>query len=148
MLYSPPDATSRQAYHGGTCPDAYRWMGAHKTGLDGREWQFTVWAPHAQRVCVTGEFCGWRYEDYPMEKQYDGTWEARLPATLFEGGEHLRAYKYAILCADGQWHLRADPSARKCAPATPAAWRTLAATPGGMKNGWLGGRGRICTTAP
>ena len=96
-------------------------MGAHKTTLDGQAWQFTVWAPNALRVCVTGEFCSWRYEDYPMQKQYDGTWELRLPAALFDAQaqgrtdpdaqQKLRAYKYAILCADGQWHLRADPYA-------------------------------------
>ena len=121
MLYSPPDAAARDAYHAGQSSDAYRWMGAHKTTLSGDEWQFTVWAPHAQRVCVTGEFCSWRYEDYPMQKQYDGTWELRLPASLFDAQaqgrsdpgaqEKLRSYKYAILCADGSWHLRADPFA-------------------------------------
>ena len=121
MLYSPPDGARRAAFHQGEGYDAYRWMGAHKTTLDGQAWQFTVWAPNALRVCVTGEFCSWRYEDYPMQKQYDGTWELRLPASLFDAKaqgrtdpgaqEKLRAYKYAILCADGQWHLRADPYA-------------------------------------
>ena len=121
MLYSPPDGARRAAFHQGEGYDAYRWMGAHKTTLDGQEWQFTVWAPNALRVCVTGEFCSWRYEDYPMQKQYDGTWELRLPAALFDAKaqgradpdaqQRLRAYKYAILCADGQWHLRADPYA-------------------------------------
>lgn len=121
MLYSPPDAAARDAYHAGFHGDAYRWMGAHKTTLSGEEWQFTVWAPNAQKVCVTGDFCDWRYEDYPMIKQYDGTWEIRLPATLFDAAargwtgpgdqERLRNYKYAILCSDGSWHLRADPYA-------------------------------------
>ncbi len=121
MLYSPPDDARRTAFHQGTGYDAYRWMGAHKTTLDGQEWQFTVWAPNALRVCVTGEFCSWHYEDYPMHKQFDGTWELRLPAALFDAQaqgrtdpgaqEKLRAYKYAVLCADGQWHLRADPYA-------------------------------------
>ena len=121
MLYSPPDGARRAAFHQGEGYDAYRWMGAHKTTLDGQAWQFTVWAPNALRVCVTGEFCSWRYEDYPMQKQYDGTWELRLPAALFDAKaqgrtdpdaqQKLRAYKYAILCADGQWHLRADPYA-------------------------------------
>lgn len=121
MLYSPPDGARRAAFHQGEGYDAYRWMGAHKTTLDGQAWQFTVWAPNALRVCVTGEFCSWRYEDYPMQKQYDGTWELRLPAALFDAQaqgrtdpdaqQKLRAYKYAILCADGQWHLRADPYA-------------------------------------
>ncbi|MBQ7455130.1 MAG: 1,4-alpha-glucan branching protein GlgB, partial [Clostridia bacterium] len=103
----------------GANAEAYRWMGAHKTDLSGDEWQFTVWAPHAQRVCLTGEFCDWHYEDFPMEKQFDGTWELRLPASLFDpaargrtepdAGEKLRAYKYAILCSNGEWHLRSDP---------------------------------------
>ncbi|MBR5231488.1 MAG: 1,4-alpha-glucan branching protein GlgB [Clostridia bacterium] len=121
MLYSPPDAASREQFHMGQSCDAYKWLGAHKTTLDGTEWQFTVWAPNALKVCVTGEFCNWRYEDYPMEKQFDGTWEIRLPASLFapeshdrhdpHAAERLTAYKYAVLCADGQWHLRADPYA-------------------------------------
>ncbi len=121
MLYAPPDAQERAQYHDGKSSQAYRWMGAHKTTLSGEEWQFTVWAPHALRVCVTGEFCDWRYEAYPMRKQYDGTWELRLPAALFDAKacgrkdpgaqEKLLTYKFAILCADGQWHLRADPFA-------------------------------------
>ena len=124
MLYSPPDAAARDAFHAGQSGDAYRWMGAHKTTLDGAEWQFTVWAPHALRVCVTGEFCDWHYEDYPMQKQYDGTWELRLPASLFdakargrdypEAPLRMRSYKYAVLCSDGTWHLRADPYGFAC----------------------------------
>ena len=121
MLYTPPTAESRDAFHAGRSGDAYRWMGAHKTTLEGSEWKFTLWAPHAQQVYVTGEFCDWHYLDYPMEKQYDGTWEATLPASLFDAGargrtdegaqDKLRSYKYAIRCADGSWHLRADPYA-------------------------------------
>ena len=119
MLYSPPSSAARDAFHSGNSGDAYRWMGAHKTTLAGDEWQFTVWAPNALKVCVTGEFCDWHYEDYPMTKQYDGTWEARLPAALFDAkargwtgpddAQRLRSYKFAVLCADGTWHLRADP---------------------------------------
>ena len=93
MLYSPPDGARRAAFHQGEGYDAYRWMGAHKTTLDGQAWQFTVWAPNALRVCVTGEFCSWRYEDYPMQKQYDGTWELRLPAALFDAQEYEAAAK-------------------------------------------------------
>ena len=121
MLYTPPAAAARDAYHAGKSADAYRWMGAHKTSLRGDEWQFTVWAPHAKCVYVTGEFCDWHYEDHPMEKQYDGTWELRLPACLFDASARgltddadtarLREYKYAILCEDGTWRLRADPYA-------------------------------------
>jgi len=121
MLYSSPDAAARDQFHNGFSCDAYKWLGAHKTTLDGAEWKFTVWAPNAKKVCVTGEFCNWRYEDYPMLKQYDGTWEITLPSSVFDPAAHdrydehaserLLAYKYAVLCADGQWHLRADPYA-------------------------------------
>ena len=106
MLYSAPDSRAREAFHQGCANDAYRWLGAHKLNADGKKWKFTVWAPHALGVSVTGDFCQWHYEDYPMEKQYDGTWELTLPASLFSGSE---LYKYAIHCADGQWRLRADP---------------------------------------
>ena len=121
MLYSSPDAAAREQFHNGQSCDAYKWLGAHKTTLSGEEWKFTVWAPNALKVCVTGEFCNWRYEDYPMVKQFDGTWEITLPASLFDPAMHdrrdkgaeekLLSYKYAVLCADGQWHLRADPYA-------------------------------------
>ena len=121
MLYSSPDAAAREQFHNGQSCDAYKWLGAHKTTLSGEEWKFTVWAPNALKVCVTGEFCNWRYEDYPMIKQFDGTWETTLPAAVFDpvthdrydehAAERLVAYKYAVLCTDGQWHLRADPYA-------------------------------------
>ena len=45
MLYTPPTAESRDAFHSGHSGDAYRWMGAHKTTLAGEEWKFTLWAP-------------------------------------------------------------------------------------------------------
>ena len=109
MLYSAPDARAREDFHQGRSHDAYRWLGAHKTAPEGKEWKFTVWAPNAQQVYVTGEFCHWHYEDHPMEKQFDGTWELTLPAELFAGDVRSRMYKYAIRCADGSWHLRADP---------------------------------------
>ena len=106
MLYSAPDSRAREAFHQGYANDAYRWLGAHTLTPDGKKWKFTVWAPHAQQVYVTGAFCQWRYEDYPMEKQFDGTWELILPAALFAESP---LYKYAIRCADGSWRLRADP---------------------------------------
>ena len=108
MLYSPPSADAREAFHAGRSGDAYRWMGAHPVTPAQEEWKFTVWAPHAARVFVTGEFCDWHYEDHPMEKQFDGTWEAILPAGLFEKSPN-KTYKYAIQDPGGGWHLKADP---------------------------------------
>ena len=122
MWYNPPDGEQRESFHQGACFDAYRFLGAHPVEENGElKWHFSVWAPNARQVSVTGEFCDWGLEAYPMEKQYDGIWELRLPNILFsperdperynypEAAERLRSYKYAILCADGEWHLRADP---------------------------------------
>ena len=122
MWYCPPDAQRRENFHQGLCFDAYNFLGAHPVAENGElKWHFSVWAPNARQVSVTGEFCGWDYCAYPMQKQYDGIWELRLPDILFrperdpekynypEASFRLRSYKYAIECADGDWHLRADP---------------------------------------
>lgn len=122
MWYHPPPEDRRNRFHQGQCYDAYDFLGAHPVEEAGElKWHFSVWAPNAQKVCVTGEFCGWDRDKYPMVKQYDGIWELRLPDRLFtpesdpvrfrfpEAAERLRAYKYAILTAEGEWHFRADP---------------------------------------
>ena len=122
MWYNPPDGQRRDGFHNGSCADAYDFLGAHPVEEDGElKWHFSVWAPNARAVSLVGEFCGWDREAYPMEKQYDGIWELRLPDALFrperdperynypEAADRLRTYKYAVLCADGEWHMRADP---------------------------------------
>ena len=122
MWYNPPDGQRRESFHMGNCWDAYDFLGAHPVEENGElKWHFSVWAPNARRVSLVGEFCGWDREAYPMDKQYDGIWELRLPDALFrperdpekfsypEAPELLRTYKYAILCANGEWHMRADP---------------------------------------
>ena len=122
MWYNPPDGQRRDSFHNGSCADAYDFLGAHPVEEDGElKWHFSVWAPNARAVSFVGEFCGWDREAYPMEKQYDGIWELRLPDALFrperdperynypEAADRLRTYKYAVLCADGEWHMRADP---------------------------------------
>ena len=38
--------------------DAYRLLGAHPAG-PGRGWLFTLWAPHARRVQLLGDWNGW-----------------------------------------------------------------------------------------
>ncbi len=122
MWYNPPDGQRRESFHTGSCLDAYDFLGAHPVEEDGElKWHFSVWAPNARSVSLVGGFCGWDREAYPMAKQYDGIWELRLPDSLFrperdpekysdsEAADLLRTYKYAILCADGEWHMRADP---------------------------------------
>ena len=122
MWYNPPDEQRRDSFHAGNCVNAYDFLGAHPVEENGElKWHFSVWAPNAQRVSLVGGFCNWDTEAYPMAKQYDGIWELRLPDTLFrpepgqenasspEAAELLRTYKYAVLCANGEWHMRADP---------------------------------------
>lgn len=122
MFYRPPTHQEREAFHNGTSRFAYAMLGAHPAvNNDMPVWNFAVWAPNAQAVSVTGEFCDWHVETYPMNKQYDGTWELQLEAQLFdphhdaekfsfpEAGERLLGYKYAVKGPDGQWHLKADP---------------------------------------
>ena len=38
--------------------DAYRLLGSHPAG-PGRGWLFTLWAPHARRVQLLGDWNGW-----------------------------------------------------------------------------------------
>ena len=127
MWYCPPDQEGRERFHQGQSADAYRFLGAHPVEEWGElKWHFSVWAPNARRVSLTGEFCGWDINAYPMEKQFDGIWELRLPARLFtpendpdrfnypDAADKLRSYKFAILGADDAWHMRADPYGFEC----------------------------------
>ena len=84
-------------------------------------WHFAVWAPNARLVTLVGEFCQWDRLACPMVKQFDGTWEIRLPASTFDvasdpkkydypdAAEKLLMYKYAIQGEDHTWHEKADP---------------------------------------
>ena len=124
MLYEPPTREMRDEFHGGTSRCAYKMFGARLCHtLHGDEWQFSVWAPNAKAVSLVGEFNYWRRGATPMSKNYDGTWEARLPASVFdiasdkerysyEGAEEkIKTYKYAIEAQDGSVVVKADPYA-------------------------------------
>ena len=122
MRYVAPSAQVREWFHQGYSRRAYEMLGAHPVEQDGVPmWHFAVWAPNARQVSLVGEFCGWDKTVCPMAKQFDGTWEVRLPASTFdpasnpekynypEAGQKLKTYKFAILGADGAWHEKADP---------------------------------------
>ena len=50
--------------------EIYQKMGAHKVTVDGQEGvYFAVWAPHARRVAVVGDFNEWDFEANYMERQ-------------------------------------------------------------------------------
>ncbi len=126
MPYIAPTSEQREAFHQGKNRHAYHFFGAHPLIANNQKmWKFTLWAPNAKKVSLVGEFCLWDASAYPMEKQFDGTWELLLENSLFypdqkEEGLPLAdtdekntsfsdTYKYAILGRDNQWHYKADP---------------------------------------
>ena len=67
---------------------------------------FRVWAPHAQRVCVTGSFNNWD-ESTPLVQGDNGTWYVDVPNAKI-GDE----YRYLIFNGD-QKLSKIDPYARQ-----------------------------------
>ncbi|WP_062212310.1 1,4-alpha-glucan branching enzyme [Streptomyces sp. NBRC 109706] len=77
--------------------------------------RFTVWAPNARGVRVTGDFTHWDGTALPMRSLgSSGVWELFVP-----GVDAGALYKYDVLGADGAHSLRADPMALRteCPPA-------------------------------
>ncbi|WP_328905966.1 1,4-alpha-glucan branching enzyme [Streptomyces sp. NBC_00234] len=71
--------------------------------------RFTVWAPNARGVRVTGDFNYWDGKGFPMRSLgSSGVWELFVPAV----GEGT-LYKFDICRPDGSHTLRADPMARQ-----------------------------------
>lgn len=85
---------------------SYEFMGAHVIEFEGKKGvQFTVWAPHAQNVFVTGDFNGWGYgEMFPQGTT--GIWTG-----FVEGIGEGVLYKYRIRRHDGYEFLKSDPYA-------------------------------------
>ena len=94
----------------GTHYDIYKKLGAHK-GKKGKDsgFYFDVWAPHASRVAVIGEFNNWdetRNFMQRVEPESQGVFEAFIPEAK-EG----QLYKYLIYTEDGEKLYKADPYA-------------------------------------
>jgi 1,4-alpha-glucan branching enzyme len=86
---------------------AFNALGAHVKKHEGvLGTRFTVWAPNAAGVCVTGDFNHWNTTQHPMRSRGNsGVWELFIP-DVGEGA----AYKYAIRSEDGHMQpLKADP---------------------------------------
>ncbi len=91
----------------GTHRKLYERLGAHLMrfeGIDGVH--FAVWAPHAMRVSVVGDFNAWDGRRHQMRKRIDsGIWEIFAP-----GVGDCAVYKYEIVADDGRLlPLKADP---------------------------------------
>ncbi|MEA4929576.1 MAG: 1,4-alpha-glucan branching protein GlgB [Candidatus Limiplasma sp.] len=113
MHFSPLSATERESYHQGTNRSAYTMFGAHPCEDNGtRTWHFSLWAPNAKHVALVGDFNNWDKSRDPMQKQYDGTWELRLPEKRLRQNtpdDGTPVYKYAVWGQDDVWRLKADP---------------------------------------
>jgi 1,4-alpha-glucan branching enzyme len=67
---------------------------------------FALQAPHANSVFVTGSFCGWQPDCFPMKKDKRGHWKAELP---IGPGQH--EYRFLV---DGEW--QEDPACTERVP--------------------------------
>ena len=85
-----------------TTPSDYGGMGAILTpeGVS-----FRVWAPHAEKVFVGGDFNEWHGEQYPLTHEANGYW-----STMVEGVQAGAQYKFRVINAEmDTW--RNDPYA-------------------------------------
>ncbi|MET4140896.1 1,4-alpha-glucan branching protein GlgB [Pedobacter sp. UYP1] len=89
----------------------YEKMGAHLLNVKNTEGTyFSVWAPNAHDVYVTGDFNQWQANSHRLYKRLDesGIWEGFIPA-LGKG----TVYKYFIKGFDGKDYEKGDPFATR-----------------------------------
>lgn len=92
----------------GTHYEIYKKMGAHKVTVDGVEGvYFAVWAPHAEKVSVVGEFNHWEVDADEMERQEPAGIYTRFVPEVKEGD----MYKFCIETMEGEKLFKADPFA-------------------------------------
>ena len=95
----------------GTHYEIYDKLGSHIAKKKGRKGVvFDVWAPHAAKVYVVGDFNNWMKTDElervsPMDI---GVFEGFVP-----GAQKGQLYKYLIVTADGRELYKADPYANE-----------------------------------
>ena len=107
-----PENTGRtelELFHSGENYHAYRFMGAHKMNILGKDGlMFRTWAPNARSVSVVGDFNGWDRTRHWMHRISDGgVWEVFI-ADLTES---YTIYKYSIETYDGSCVMKSDPYA-------------------------------------
>lgn len=95
-------------FHHGTNFKTYEMMGAHPAVQQRKSgYIFRLWAPHAKRVAVVGDFNGWNKDAHIMKKLIDNeTFEIFIP-----GAKQYDKYKYCIETKDGRQLFKADPYA-------------------------------------
>ena len=93
-------------YHHGKNDRIYEIFGSHSAAEGGEAgYVFRVWAPHAKRVSVVGDFNGWREDAHVMRRMIDGeSFELFIP-----GIKQYDTYKYCIEAQDGRRLMKCDP---------------------------------------
>ena len=71
------------------------YFGLHKTG---KGWIYREWAPGAEKMYLTGDFCDWDRHAYLMTKCDNGVFELILPIDLLRNGQKI----LAIVVHNGQ----------------------------------------------
>jgi len=57
------------------------------------EWVYREWAPRAEALFLTGEFCDWSREKYPMTRtEREGVWEVRIPEEDLSHGDLVKVH--------------------------------------------------------
>ncbi len=101
----------------GTHRGLWHVLGAEPMHVEGVEGvRFGVWAPHARRVSVIGDFDHWDGRLRPMQRiSPSGVFELFLPEA--RPGDH---YKLEILTPSGELRVKTDPfaSSMECPPGT------------------------------
>ena len=95
-------------FHKGNNYVAYDLYGSRPAREGGKSgYLFRVWAPHAERVSVVGDFNNWNPEENVMTRLLDGeSFEVFIP-----GMKQFSIYKYCIRSKDGRNIYKADPYA-------------------------------------
>ena len=92
-------------FHEGKNFRTYEFLGSF---LDGDQCTFRVWAPHAQAVFVSGDFCGWELTVHELTRiNNEGIFEGTVSNV-----RPYDSYKYVIKASDGRMLWKADPYAR------------------------------------
>ena len=92
-------------FHEGKNFRTYEFLGSF---LDGDQCTFRVWAPHAQAVFVSGDFCGWEPTVHELTRiNNEGIFEGTVSNV-----RSYDSYKYVIKASDGRMLWKADPYAR------------------------------------
>ncbi|MFP3831613.1 1,4-alpha-glucan branching protein GlgB [Chryseobacterium sp. SIMBA_028] len=87
----------------------YGKFGAHSVEKDGvKGVYFSVWAPHAKKVSVIGNFNNWNHKDHILFPRWDGSgiWEG-----FIDGLTWGTLYKYAVETERGEILEKSDPYA-------------------------------------